>query len=245
MWFASIWVFTLRLPWELGADFFLRHLLDGDPASNTLSWRWVAGLQTAGKTYLARADNIAQFTGGRFRPEGLAKEATVPRAEPTPAPCPIERAQPFDPARRTVFLLHEDDLSPGFLFDLGLSPVATALLAHPEGRSPLVVSDRVIGFSRGAVEDAARRWSARLGEVRGLEGDPAPDALADWVAALRAEQVVSAHAPVGPVARRLSALEAALAARGIPLIRQMRDEDAAAWPHATHGFFRFWEAMRP
>jgi deoxyribodipyrimidine photo-lyase len=245
MWFASIWVFTLSLPWELGADFFLRHLLDGDPASNTLSWRWVAGLQTAGKTYLARADNIAQFTGGRFRPGGLAKEAAVPRAEPTPAPRPIEQAKPFDPACRTVFLLHEDDLSPGFLFDLGLSPVATALLAHPEGRSPLVVSDRVIGFSRGAVEDAARRWSARLGEVRGLEADPAPDALADWVAALRAEQVVSAHAPVGPVARRLSALEAALAARGIPVIRQMRDEDAAAWPHATHGFFRFWEAMRP
>ena len=72
MWFASIWIFTLRLPWELGADFFLRHLIDGDPASNTLSWRWVAGLQTAGKTYLATAENIARFTGGRFAPQGLA-----------------------------------------------------------------------------------------------------------------------------------------------------------------------------
>jgi deoxyribodipyrimidine photo-lyase len=51
MWFASIWIFTLRLPWELGADFFLRHLLDGDAASNTLSWRWVAGLHTKGKHY--------------------------------------------------------------------------------------------------------------------------------------------------------------------------------------------------
>ena len=50
MWFASIWVFTLRLPWELGATFFYEHLLDGDVASNTLSWRWVAGLQTPGKT---------------------------------------------------------------------------------------------------------------------------------------------------------------------------------------------------
>ena len=36
MWFASIWIFTLKLPWELGADFFYRHLIDGDPASNTL-----------------------------------------------------------------------------------------------------------------------------------------------------------------------------------------------------------------
>ena len=66
MWFASIWIFTLRLPWALGADFFLRHLVDADPASNTLSWRWVAGLQTPGKTYLATADNIARYTSGRF-----------------------------------------------------------------------------------------------------------------------------------------------------------------------------------
>lgn len=39
MWFASIWIFTLRLPWQLGAALFWRHLYDGDPASNTLSWR--------------------------------------------------------------------------------------------------------------------------------------------------------------------------------------------------------------
>ena len=44
MWYASIWVFTLNLPWQLGADFFLRKLIDADEASNTLSWRWVAGL---------------------------------------------------------------------------------------------------------------------------------------------------------------------------------------------------------
>ncbi|MEM7620998.1 MAG: cisplatin damage response ATP-dependent DNA ligase [Pseudomonadota bacterium] len=68
MWFASIWIFMLRLPWELGADFFYRNLLDGDAASNTLSWRWVAGLHTKGKTYLARASNIECYTEGRFNP---------------------------------------------------------------------------------------------------------------------------------------------------------------------------------
>ncbi|MDA0768256.1 MAG: hypothetical protein O3A92_15715, partial [Verrucomicrobia bacterium] len=51
MWFAGWWIHLERLPWQLGADFFHRHLLDADPASNTLSWRWVAGLQTPGKTY--------------------------------------------------------------------------------------------------------------------------------------------------------------------------------------------------
>ena len=62
MWFASLWIFTFNLPWQLGANFFMENLLDGDPASNTLSWRWVAGLQTKGKHYLARKDNISKFS---------------------------------------------------------------------------------------------------------------------------------------------------------------------------------------
>ena len=62
MWFASIWIFTFNLPWQLGANFFMENLLDVDPASNTLSWRWVAGLQTKGKHYLARKDNISKFS---------------------------------------------------------------------------------------------------------------------------------------------------------------------------------------
>ena len=66
MWFASIWIFTLGLPWQLGAQFFLEHLYDGDAASNTLSWKWVAGLQTKGKHYIARPDNIQKFTNGRY-----------------------------------------------------------------------------------------------------------------------------------------------------------------------------------
>ena len=66
MWFASIWIFTLKLPWQLGAKFFQKHLYDGDSASNTLSWRWVAGLQTQGKNYLARSTNIQKFTQGRY-----------------------------------------------------------------------------------------------------------------------------------------------------------------------------------
>ena len=67
MWFASIWIFTLELPWQLGAEFFMQHLYDGDPASNTLGWRWVAGVQTQGKHYLASEWNINKFTNNRFK----------------------------------------------------------------------------------------------------------------------------------------------------------------------------------
>ena len=66
MWFASIWIFTLELPWQLGAEFFMKHLYDGDAASNTLGWRWVAGVQTQGKHYLASEWNINKFTNNRF-----------------------------------------------------------------------------------------------------------------------------------------------------------------------------------
>ena len=66
MWFASIWIFTLDIPWQLGAEFFMKHLYDGDTASNTLGWRWVAGIQTQGKHYLASEWNIKKFSNNRF-----------------------------------------------------------------------------------------------------------------------------------------------------------------------------------
>jgi len=75
MWFASIWIFTLELPWQLGAEFFMQHLYDGDPASNTLGWRWVAGVQTQGKHYLASEWNINKFTNNRFKDIKLNENA--------------------------------------------------------------------------------------------------------------------------------------------------------------------------
>ena len=67
MWFASIWIFTLKLPWQKGAEFLLRELYDGDAASNTLSWRWVAGIQTKGKNYIAQNWNINKFTNNKYK----------------------------------------------------------------------------------------------------------------------------------------------------------------------------------
>jgi hypothetical protein len=77
MWFASIWIFTLKLPWQLGADFFLKHLLDGDVASNTLSWRWVAGLHTKGKHYVAASWNINKFSAKKYNHLKLNENATT------------------------------------------------------------------------------------------------------------------------------------------------------------------------
>ncbi len=83
MWFASIWIFTLDLPWQLGAEFFLKHLYDGDAASNTLGWRWVAGIQTQGKHYLASEWNIKKFTNNRFQNIKLNENAPPKVADKT------------------------------------------------------------------------------------------------------------------------------------------------------------------
>ncbi len=83
MWFASIWIFTLELPWQLGAELFMKHLYDGDAASNTLGWRWVAGVQTQGKHYLASEWNIKKFSNNRFSKIKLNENAPPKVSEKT------------------------------------------------------------------------------------------------------------------------------------------------------------------
>ena len=229
MWFASIWIFTLRLPWELGADVFLRHLLDGDPASNTLSWRWVAGLQTQGKHYVARASNIERYTEGRFAPAGLAADPAPLQGPPHPPRRALPPADAIPADRPVLLILHEDDLAPGWLFEAGLQVRATALLRAQGGLSPLQMSPQVTAFRDGALRDASARWSARLGPVQEVT-DAAT--LTAWAEAQGPAPLLAAWAPTGPVAQVLDAVPH-------PILRPRRSWDSAAWPHATAGFFRF------
>ena len=238
MWFASIWVFTLRLAWALGADFFLRHLLDADPASNTLSWRWVAGLQTPGKTYLATADNIARYTAGRYRPQGLASRAealtelALPAARTLP-PLPDGMRKP------SLLLVTPEDLCPERMW-LG-SDVRAGLAVRGVPGWPW--GEAVGAFVRRAVADAADRVESALGcrvaAADGLE----MGAVVEAANAAGAETVVTAYASVGPVADALDALGSSLAAAGLSLVRVRRDWDARLWPFATKGFFAFREHL--
>lgn len=63
MWLASWLVHVRGVHWRAGADWFLEHLLDGDPASNHLSWQWIAGTFSA-KPYLFNRENLETFTSG-------------------------------------------------------------------------------------------------------------------------------------------------------------------------------------
>ena len=254
MWFASIWIFTLRLPWQLGADFFLRHLLDGDPASNTLSWRWVAGLQTVGKTYLATTQNIDFATEGRFRPRGLATSApAVDDDAPVPAAGPAPRPEQL-PGGRVALLLHDDDLHAESLEPMvsaaGAEVVAVATAGAGAVRSPLdrpssvdSTAPLVVEFVAAALADGRDRAGAHYGATtRALDGITA-SAVLPWMRAHDATALVTPYAPVGPVRERLDRLEVDLAAEGISISRILRPWDAQAWPHASRGFFPFREKI--
>ncbi|OYY04155.1 MAG: hypothetical protein B7Y73_04970, partial [Acidocella sp. 35-58-6] len=231
---ASIWCFTLRLPWQCGADLFLRHLLDADAASNTLSWRWVAGLQTRGKHYVARAENIARYTRGRFNPVGELNETPAPLPSTTPEP-PKPAPRPSAPLSGDVaLLLHEDDLLPETL-PMGCSRVvAIGGLAVPAGRSPSGCSLLTTEWTNGALADglwrAAHHFNAPAQSITDI---------AAWAEATACEVVVTPYAPAGWTADRLVIIEDQLAARGIRLHRILRPWDQDRWPHATGGFFAF------
>lgn len=243
MWFASIWIFTLGLPWELGADFFFRHLHDGDPASNTLSWRWVAGLHTAGKTYLARADNIETYTQGRFRVEAgqLARNATPLGFGGHPTPMPLAEADMVADGE-TILIVTEEDCRPETLPLGGARVVAVAALdpafAYHHHAAP------VLAFKRSAVADAAARAAEHFNCAReDIGGETFVADVKALAGKMKCANAATAYLPVGPLRDKLAPVIRELAGHGIAIRQVRRDWDSAFWPHATHGFFKLKEKI--
>lgn len=234
MWFASIWIFTLKLPWQLGADFFYRHLLDGDPASNTCSWRWVGGLHTIGKTYLARASNIEKFTGGRFNPSG-ALAATAPALEdhrPVAIKPPVFSEAELH-GRRFGLIVTEEDCQPEWLSYT--QPAAVLALSASTARSVLATGKVADGFAPAAVSEAAERAEAAFVCPVTLNATlDWQNAIADWAGENALEAVLTTRLPLGPVQKRL---RKACREADIELIEIARPYDQAVWPHAKKGFF--------
>jgi deoxyribodipyrimidine photo-lyase len=249
MWFASIWIHTLRLPWQLGADFFMRHLLDGDPASNTLSWRWVCGLQTPGKVYTASAENIERYTEGRYAPFGLlAKEAPpIPVDHLISKPQQLLSRETHVPGEKTVLLVTEEDLSP----ESWCIPTAdvSGVILIDTADATAGISRNVTTFKREALESTKERLVASgYSSVTLLS--VSMESIQEKVSTLlRANlggdkmTVSMMGASVGATRRTIDLLLAGLEQERVTVRRLRRDWDDALWPHATHGFFRFKEQI--
>lgn len=244
MWFASIWIYTLKLPWQLGADFFLRHLIDADAASNTLSWRWVCGLHTQGKTYLARPSNIETYTGGRFKlPDGqLASEAPPLDDDAWQYPVvALKESDTPDTGIPALLLLHEEDLNAESWPLGGVKPKGLATMEALGWRSPLPAGDRAAQVTRTALADGL----ARAAQHFALPVPASPDApdLAGLARTAGAGQIITMRAMTGPLKDRLDRQRPSLDAAGIRLVELRRDWDRAFHPHARRGFFKLKEAI--
>ena len=153
MWFASIWIFTLRLPWQLGAKFFLEHLFDGDAASNTLSWRWVAGLQTKGKHYLAKSWNIEKFTLNRFNNINLNETAN-----PVTENNLYELSKPVysnSEMKNESLIVFDTDL----LIEQYKENYKNIFIVHLENdQRKIKLSENVINFKKNLVDDTCSQY---------------------------------------------------------------------------------------
>ena len=158
MWFASIWIFTLELPWQLGAEFFMQHLFDGDAASNTLGWRWVAGVQTQGKHYLASEWNINKFTNNRFKNIKLNENAPSIFSDKTYS---INKKDFLNPEilEDKTLLIFENNMTFEFS-DFKEQKFKKILLVSNETNRAIELSEKVLKFKADLLEDQ----KIRLGE---------------------------------------------------------------------------------
>ncbi len=156
MWFASIWIFTLDLPWQLGAELFMKHLYDGDAAANTLGWRWVAGIQTQGKNYLASEWNIKKFTNNRFSNIKLNENAHPKTSNKTYAATKLEFNNPQNLEEKNL-LIFENNLTFEISDFKDKKFKKIFLISNKNENRAIKLSEKLLKFKSQLIEDQKKR----------------------------------------------------------------------------------------
>lgn len=235
MWFAGYWVHVAQLPWQVGAKFFQDHLLDFDPASNILSWRWVAGWQTPGKTYLPRRGNLEKYLDDDLlKSEGLGhlENPTAVKPEKVEKPSVTRESLPRNepPEKGRVLWIHEEDLNPESSPLSGYEPSRIVVTGSLAGRSEL---------QRAWLEKALEETAERARRHFGVEVERA-DSLTEWAREKEDPKVVGMRPEVGPLHDTLPGIEET----GAELTLLVRPEDRFLRALATAGFFKFWKKLQ-
>ncbi len=234
MWYASIWIFTLNKPWESGANFFKRNLLDWCPASNTLGWRWVAGIQTIGKPYIAKADNIKLFTKNRFHPINQLNEKpmSVKNEEST------REAIKFNPPRTLNFenhdnvglVLNKNDLSLNKSFEAKKIPFECGIYIEEGKKSSKSV---VVNSFEDRIMDET------ISKTPGVKVFYNYNQLVDWARNYKLNKLIFPYETTGnEILNKRELIEKLKEAQIAPFFL-MRDWDRHAFPFANKGFFPF------
>jgi len=229
MWFASIWVFTLELPWQLGASFFMENLLDADCASNTLSWRWVSGLHTKGKNYLASPSNIKKFTGQRFEPTGqlATKAKPITTDDYTGSYIHSEKVNKVKDVQ--CYMIHENDLSYEQI------PNCEFLLIQKYNFGMIERSAIVKKFIDDALKNLQIEIKKRSPAKIVFFTFDERKKLKAFIEKNKISKIYSSYPTVGPIEKELEDLFTVLAVKHEYLLSSW---DQLFWPHASKGYFK-------
>jgi len=222
MWFASIWIFTLNLPWQKGAEFFMKYLLDGDAASNTLSWRWVAGLQTKGKHYVAQAWNISKFTNNKYQKVELNENA-LPITDTREYKIKTPEISKEDIGSDTL-LFFENDLNIESLKLKKYKNIYCILISNEKRKIKL--DEKVINFKKKIIDDQIKRF---------------PDAkvLEETQFEELAEKIKKFDIIYPSIGENLSFLKLIKKKKNLEYNFLVREGDEFCWQFSNKGYFNF------
>ena len=231
MWFASVWIFTLNLPWQLGADFFLKNLLDGDAASNTLSWRWVAGLHTQGKHYVAAEWNINKFSKKKYKNLKL-NETAIAKYETT-----IYETYPiaFDTTTndQSLFLIH--NLDSNFIQQNQTQSNHYGVMDFTSILQKQAYSENVINFKKNINNELKNLIKEKFNSEIYIDS---LESLQKVIKEKNIKQVILPYLNVGYENDFIQSIK-----KEVNITYSVRDYDRYCWQFATKGFFKFKEQI--
>ena len=223
MWFASIWIFTLGLPWQKGAEFFMKYLLDGDAASNTLSWRWVGGLQTKGKHYLAQSWNIGKFLNKKYQNIKLIENALplIDNREYKISPIKIQKNN----SKNKYLIVFENDLS---IENLKIKDYKKIYFILLENKSRLLKLDsKVLDYKKNIIKSQIQKIDDSLVLINENEIDELLNSLKNF-------DII--YPSIG---ENMSFLKKIAKEKKLITNFITRDEDIFCWNFSNKGYFNF------
>ena len=223
MWFASIWVFTLKLPWQKGAEFFLRELYDGDAASNTLSWRWVAGIQTKGKNYIAQNWNISKFTNNKYKDLNLndSPQPIIDQREYKISP--LEKKKNSKKFDHLIFFDNETNFK---YFNIDNYNKIYCILPTNEERK-VILSSKVLDYKKTLIK-------------RQIKSSNIDIELIDGNSFIEISRNIKNFDIIYPcVGENMSFLKEIIKKNNLTINYLTRDEDKFCWQFSNKGYFNF------
>ena len=202
---------------------FLSELFDGDSASNTLSWRWVAGIQTKGKNYIAQNWNINKFTNNKYKNLKLNEnpQPIIDSRDYKISPISISKNE----TKSDILVFFENELDiQSFNID-SYKKIYCILLSNEERHVEL--GDKVLEYKKNLIKNQIRNSDLKIEFIEGNK----------FIEMFGNEKTLDIIYP--SVGENLFFLKRAIKKNNFKINYLTRDEDRYCWQFSNKGYFNF------